>query len=143
VASENIGERIAALSASFDAEKEYQHGRWHKLDNDLTPLVNLPERMTRDIARLHGVFEGRINGATREIERGVESAIERAMKPINRELMDIKKTLHDHDGEIGELKTWRAQWTAVRLTLFIVGQALLNVIAAVGTLYALGGGKLP
>jgi hypothetical protein len=63
-----LGERIASLAASFEAEKDYSHDRWHKLDNDLTPIINLPTQISRDIAKLEGKLEAKIDGRLSAIE---------------------------------------------------------------------------
>lgn len=88
-----LGERIASLAASFEAEKDYNHDRWHKLNNDLTPIVNLPERLTRDIAKLQGTFDGRIASVSKEVERSITAAIEKAIDPVRAEVRENSKRI--------------------------------------------------
>lgn len=87
-AMSEVGERVAALSASFEAELKYSHDRWHKLNNDLTPLVQLPERLTRDIAKLQGTFDGRMAAMSKDMERSIQLAVERAVDPVRAEMRD-------------------------------------------------------
>ena len=51
-ARESLGERISSVEATLGALEKYEHERWHKLSNDLQPLVALPEKITRDIAKM-------------------------------------------------------------------------------------------
>lgn len=132
------GERIAALAASFEAEKNYQHERWHKLDNDLTPVVNLPEKLTRDIGKLQGLFEGRINAVSQEVARATEAAIEKALRPVTADIRKITDRLDGHDGDIGDLKAFRDRWTGAKVAILIIGQALLNAIVAIGAVISVG-----
>lgn len=117
-----LGERMAALAASFEAEKEYQHERWHKLDNDLTPVIQLPEKLTRDIARMQGLMEGRM-----------EAAIEKAMKPVVDEISSLKT-------RVGALETSKTQISTARMIAVWVIQTVLAAIVAV---VALGKGQHP
>lgn len=69
------GERIAGLEAKFDGYEKYSHERWHDLNNTLQPLVGLPAQMARDIAKLEGKLEAKIDGRLIAIETRL-SAIE-------------------------------------------------------------------
>lgn len=120
-----LRERIAALAASFEAEKGYQHDRWHKLDQDLTPITMLPEKLTREIGRLQGIFDGRLNAASREFERTMEAAIEKALKPVAEDLNDLKV-------RIGMLETSKNQLTGgQKVVVWVVQTFFAAVVAAV------------
>lgn len=119
-----LGERIAALAASFDAEKQYQHDRWHKLDNDLTPLVNLPERLTREIGKLQGIFEGRLTSVSREFERSMEAAITKALTPIVNDVAELKS-------RVETLETNRNQLSGAKMFGVWLVQTILAAIVAI------------
>ncbi len=86
----NIGERLSGLEATVTSLEKYEHDRWHKLAQDLQPLVLLPERLTREMGRLQGTFDGRIVTISKEIERSITSAVEKAIEPINTDVADLK-----------------------------------------------------
>jgi len=69
------GERIARMEATLAGLEKYERDRWHKLDNDLTSVVNLPLQLTRDIAKLEAKLEAKIDGRLAAIE-GRLTAIE-------------------------------------------------------------------
>ena len=71
----NDGERIARMEATLDGLEKYERDRWHKLDNDLMPVINLPLQMTRDIAKLEAKLEAKLDGRLAQIETRL-SAIE-------------------------------------------------------------------
>lgn len=79
--SQPIGERISRLEAQFSAYEKYSHERWHDLANDLQPLVGLPMQMTRDIAKLEGKIEAKLDGRLSAIETRL-SAIEAQRQQI-------------------------------------------------------------
>jgi hypothetical protein len=62
------GERISRLEAKFDAYEQYSHERWHQLANDLQPMVGLPLQLTRDLAKMEGKLEAKIDGRLSAIE---------------------------------------------------------------------------
>src|SRR4051794_40017062 len=62
------GEKLAALTASFTSFKRYNPERWHQLNNDLQPLIGLPVQMARDIAKLEGKIEAKMDGRLPAIE---------------------------------------------------------------------------
>lgn len=63
-----IGERISSLESKFDGYEKYSHERWHDLSNDLQPLVGLPLQLARDIAKLEGKLEAKLDGRLVAIE---------------------------------------------------------------------------
>ena len=63
-----VGERVSGLEAKFTGYEKYSHEQWHDLKNTLQPLVNLPMQMARDIAKLEGKLEAKIDGRLSAIE---------------------------------------------------------------------------
>jgi hypothetical protein len=120
-----LGERIASLTASFEAEKDYQHDRWHKLANDITPLLNLPERLTREVGRLHGIMDGKISTMSRDFERSTEATIEKAIAPI---VQDVSRLRED----VENLKLARQRWTGARIFGLWLLSTMLSIAAAFG-----------
>jgi hypothetical protein len=109
------GERIAALAASFDAFETYEHERWHKLNNDLTPLVNLPNQMARDLGKMEGRFRGEIKAATDNFERIVNDAVARAVGPVNDKVatleakVEVLEIAHEQQTGAKNLAAWLIQ----------------------------------
>lgn len=127
------GERVASLAASFEAEKNYQHERWHKLDNDLTPIVNLP----RDLAKMEGRLRGEMSTYATGFERAVSKAIEKALSPINEELGKIR-------GDVDDLKGWRREQTSERglLKMLLQSPILMYLVMLAGIVWAAVTGRL-
>ena len=46
---------------------------------------------------------------------------------------------HGHDGKISEIEIWQSRWTAGKVTILVVGQALLNAIVAIATVLSVTG----
>jgi hypothetical protein len=128
--NQSDSERLAALIASFDAEKGYQHDRWHKLDNDLTPVVNLPERLTREIGKLHGLVEGKITSVSKELERSMEAAIRKAIEPLSEKVKALET-------EVEDLKAVRAESTVIRKLGDYFLHLVMSAIVAVTAVMAL------
>lgn len=84
----NEGERIAKLEAMVSGLQQYERERWHKLDNDLTPVVNLPLQLTRDIAKLEARIDAKIDGRLAAIEARLT-----AIEGQKRELTGAQKLL--------------------------------------------------
>jgi hypothetical protein len=123
--TQELGERIAALTASFEAEKDYQHDRWHKLANDLTPLSSLPERLTREVGRLHGLIDGKMSTLSRDFERSTEATIARAVEPIARDVLQLRE-------DVENLKQERQRWTGARIFALWLLSTVLSIAAAFG-----------
>lgn len=87
---EQLGERISGLESAFASFEKYEHERWHALNNTLMPLTGLPLQLTRDIAKIQGTFDGRIAAITKEIERSITAAVEKAIEPVNSEVATLK-----------------------------------------------------
>lgn len=87
---DQLGERLSGLEAAFAGFEKYEHERWHALNNTLQPLAALPLQLTRDIAQIQGTFDGRIAAITKEIERSITAAVEKAIEPVNADLALLK-----------------------------------------------------
>lgn len=127
---QDVGERIAALSASFEAEKNYQHDRWHKQDNDLQALMSLPERLTREIGRLHGLVDGKVSAISKELERSMEAAIRKAIEPLSEKVKAL-------ESEVESLKGSRTETTTLRKAADYVAHLVMSVVVAVCAVLAL------
>lgn len=130
--SPDLGERLAALTASFEAEKDYQHDRWHKLDNDLTPVVNMPERLVREMGKIQGIFESKISAVSKELERSMEHAIGRAVKPVTDDVTGLKSEIAELRKEIEALKTARNQLTGAKIVILWLVQTIVTIVGSVG-----------
>jgi hypothetical protein len=104
------GERISRLEAMFVAYEKYSHERWHDLNNDLQLIVGLPLQLTRDLAKMEGKLESKMDGRLAAIEMRL-SAIEQQRQQVT---------------------------GAKQLGVWLV-QTLFAAIAAVGTVFALRG----
>lgn len=87
---EQLGERLSGLEAKVEGMDRYAHDKWHDLNNTLQPLVNLPLQLTRDIAKMQGTFDGRIATISKEIERSITAAVEKAIEPVNADIAVLK-----------------------------------------------------
>lgn len=125
-----LGERIAALAASFEAEKQYQHDRWHKQAQDLQILVALPERLTREIGRFHGLVDGRVAAISKELERSMEAAIRRAVEPLS----DRVKVL---EAKVEGLEGQRTETTTIRKAADYIVHLVMSAVVAVTAVVAL------
>lgn len=138
---DQLGERLSGLEAAFTGFEKYEHERWHALNNTLQPLVGLPLQLTRDIARIQGTFDGRIATITREIERSITAAVEKAIEPVNRDLTELKtkvEALEQTKNQEAGAKTFASRFINSPIVAGTVG-ALLTA-AAWG--YALLTGKM-
>lgn len=128
---DTIGERMSSLETKVEGFERYEHERWHKLNNDLQPLVALPERITRDVAKMQGNFEGRINSVSKEIERSITAAIEKAIEPMSAEINRLRS-------EVDVLKLGQHQMTTARRLAVWALQTLIAAVSAIVAVFALG-----
>ena len=123
-----VGERLASLEASFKSFEKYSHERWHDLSNDLTPVVNMPGQIARDIGKLEGRIDGKISSAVENITKSVRGDIEK-----------LERRIDGHEDQITGIKLWQSRWTAGKVTTLVIGQALLNAIVAIATVMSVAG----
>jgi hypothetical protein len=128
----NVGERLSGLEASVAAFREYESEKWHKLAQDLQPLVMLPERMTRDIGKLQGSVDGRINSVEKSLERSLTSAIEKALTPVKAEMTELRT-------DVEALKKQSAMLTGAKLLMIFIVQTAIAAVAALAGVFALRG----
>lgn len=135
---DSLGERISGLEARFDGLEKYQHEWRHSLNNTLQPLVNLPTQIARDIAKIQGTFDGRIATITKEIERSITAAVEKAIEPVNADIAALK-------ADVEELKAARNQDEGAKSFIAAVFKSplLAWVVALAGMLYAYVSGRNP
>jgi hypothetical protein len=133
----DLGEKVAGIDARFAAFEKYEHERWHKLNNDLQPVVALPERVTRDIAKLQGTFEGRINSVSKELERAITSAVEKAMASVNADVAELR-------ADVDALKLANSGQEGERTVLKSILQSplLVYVVMVAGIVWAALTGRL-
>lgn len=115
---QELRERVAALAAQFEAFEKYEHDRWHKLNGDLTPVVQLPERMTREIGKIHGLVDGKMLSMTRDFEKAIKDAVESAVKPLR--------------DDVEKLKLAGQRWTGARMFGMWFISTVLAIVAAIG-----------
>lgn len=122
--SSNVGQRISSLEATVAGMDKYAHEKWHDLNNTLQPLVLLPERITRDIAKLQGSFDGRINAVTKEIERTITVAVENALNPVINDVENLKS-------RVDALETVRKEHTGMaKAANWLLQSPLIGWLAA-------------
>lgn len=141
--SMTIGERVAALTALQEAETKYQHDRWHNLDNKLQPVVLLPEKLAREIGKLHGVIDTRIGAISKDFEKSIEAAIAKANDQHREELKKAVKRIDDHDDDIRDLQDNQLKFTTTKIIVFWLLQSVVSIAGAVGAVYAIFEGKHP
>lgn len=120
--AQNLGERISGLEATVASMDGYSHERWHKLANDMTPLLALPERLTRDVAKIDAKVEVRINAVAKEMERAVLSAIKEAIAPIKAEMVELRS-------DVDALKAQSNKLTGAKLLFVFVIQTVIACVA--------------
>lgn len=119
------GEQISGLQATVDAFREYETEKWHKLANDLQPLMQLPERLTRDVAKIDAKVEVRINAVAKEIERSVLAAIKEAVAPIKKEMAELRT-------DVDALKALSNKLSGARILLIFLMNMLAGLAAGFG-----------
>lgn len=127
--SADVGERLAGMEARFESFEKYTHERWHALNNDLQPLTMLPERLARDMGKIQGIFEGKLTSVSKDLERSMEAAIEKALKPA---MDDIKRLQSDVD----MLKKAHNSDSTLRRFFASAVQTILAAAGAFAAIYA-------
>lgn len=129
----DLGERLASLEATVTALEKYEHERWHKLAQDLQPLVLLPERLTREMGKLQGTFDGRVSTISKEIERSITSAVEKAIEPIHEDMSTIRQ-------RVSNLEDAQSQWRGAKLLAVWMVQTLIATVAALVAVFSFKAG---
>ena len=117
----SVGERLSGLEATVGALQQYEHERWHKLDNDLSPLTLLPAQLARDLAKMEG-----------RLESTLDRALEKELAPIIKDVADLKI-------DVASLKSKSQQMTGVRKFGEWLAQTVISAIVAIAAVMALGG----
>lgn len=122
---DQLGERLSGLEAQVAGFEKYEHQRWHDLNNTLQPLTGLPLQLTREIAKMQGTFDGRIAAITREIERSITAAVEKAIEPLNARIATL-------EAKVEALETSKQQETGAKnlIILFMRSPVVSGFIAA-------------
>ena len=136
--NDQLGERISGVEATLETLDKYQHERWHELNNRLQPLFGLPEQLAREVGRMQGSFEGRIGAVTKELERSITAAVEKAMEPVSTDIADLKS-------RVGALETVKEQEAGAKgvIAAVLKSPAVAWLFAAAVALWALITGKVP
>lgn len=137
-----LGERLSGVEATLAAFERYERDRWHKLAEDMQPLVNLPAQLARDIGRIQGTFDGRIAAITKEIERSITAAVEKAIEPVNADVATLKAKVEAL--EVAQQQETGAKNLSARLLHSPVISGFLGALmAAVAVAWAFITGKVP
>lgn len=64
----NLGERISAVEARLAAMDDYSHERWHKLANDLQPLILLDRTIRLSITEALAPVTADVAALKRDVE---------------------------------------------------------------------------
>jgi predicted nuclease with TOPRIM domain len=122
----DLGERTAAVEAVVKELQQYERDRWHKLDNDLQTIFNLPREITRDLAKLE-----------ERLEAMVDKAVERALGPVISNHGKLSAEVDSLKDRLSELEGKGHQLTGMqRLGQFLI-QTLLPAIMAIGAVLSL------
>jgi hypothetical protein len=128
---EHLGERVSSIEATLEGLEKYEHERWHRLSNDLQPLMQMPERLAREVGKMQGIFDGKINSVSKEIERSIMAAIEKAIQPMGAEIAELR-------GEVETLKNEQRQMTGARRLGVWLLQTIIAALSAIVAVLALG-----
>lgn len=139
-ASKNLGERISSLEATVASSDKYAHERWHKLDNDLSPITLLPAQIARDLGKMEGRIQGKIGSITEDMERKIADAVARAVAPVRDDVCELKTEVSAQQIDIDALKLDLSRWTGARLLLAYIVGVLVAAASALAGLLGLRGG---
>jgi predicted RNase H-like nuclease (RuvC/YqgF family) len=140
--AESVGERLAGVEARLEAFDRYTHERWHGLNNDLQVLLALPERLTREVGKLQGIIDGRIASVSKDVERSMEAAISKALKPVTDDVTELKAEVEGLRKEIEALKTSKQQWTGARIAVTLIVQTVIAAVAATAAVLSIHTGRV-
>jgi predicted nuclease with TOPRIM domain len=115
----DLGERTAAVEAVVKELQQYERDRWHKLDNDLQTIFNLPREITRDLAKLE-----------ERLEAMVDKAVERALGPVISNHGKLSAEVDSLKDRLSELEGKGHQLTGQqRLGHFLIQTILATILA--------------
>jgi predicted nuclease with TOPRIM domain len=115
----DLGERTAAVEAVVKELQQYERDRWHKLDNDLQTIFNLPREITRDLAKLE-----------ERLEAMVDKAVERALGPVISDHGKLSAEVDSLKDRLSELEGKGHQLTGMqRLGHFLIQTILTTILA--------------
>lgn len=129
--SSQLGERVAAFEARFEGFERYTHDRWHDLANTLQPLQRLPEQIARDVAKMQGTIDGRMDTLRRDMERTIGEAITAALAPVVDDVLALKS-------KVDELERQQSHLKGARMLAVWIIQTLIAAIVAIVALTARG-----
>jgi hypothetical protein len=125
------GERLAAVEAILQRMETYEHDRWHKLANDLQPIMDLPRQMAIETGRLEGKFEA-------AIKRSITEAVGPILVDIDALKREMEALKTAHDRATGSANTLKAILQSPLVSGFV---GALAALIAVGIAYLKGMGK--
>jgi hypothetical protein len=137
-----LGERLSGLEATVASMDKYAHSKWHDLNNTLQPLTGLPLQLSREIAKMQGTFDGRMSAITRDMERSITAAVEKAIEPVNTEIATLKakvEALEQANFQEAGAKGLAAAIMRSPIVSVVIG----SLLAALAVAWAFVNGKVP